>query len=162
MATGAASWTLTLEDEHALVQALRRLLHESGARGALLVDRAGQLLTEAGQRPAFDPVTFATLAAADFGANDQLARLLGETDFTMLFHQGQRESMVLADIAHRVILVVLFDASTTLGLVRLRIRSAVGELHGIVAVMADRGAQSGTPRPALLHDADDEIDRLFQ
>ncbi len=162
MATGASSWTLTLEDEHALVQALRRLLHESGARGALLVDRAGQLLTEAGERPAFDPVTFATLTAADFGANDQLARLLGETDFTMLFHQGERESMLLADIAQRVILVVLFDSSTTLGLVRLRIRSAVDELHGIVVAMADRGAQSGAPRPALLHDADDEIDRLFQ
>lgn len=161
MAISATSWTLTPEDELALRRGMERLLQESGAHSALLVDRGGQLLAQAGQRPAFDATTFATLTAADFSANDQLARLLGESDFTSLFHQGERESMLVADIARRAILVVLFDSRTTLGLVRLRLRPAAGELARIVHAMSARDAQAGAPR-AILAGADDEIDRLFQ
>ena len=161
MVISATSWTFTPEDEHALRQGMERLLQESSAHSALLVDRGGQLLVQAGDPPTFDATTFATLTAADFSANDQLARLLGETDFTSLFHQGERESLLLADIARRAILVVLFDARTTLGLVRLRLRPVVDDLARIVEAMASREADAGPSRP-ILAGADDEIDRLFQ
>ena len=161
MVISTTSWTLTPEDEHALRRGMERLLQESSAHCALLVDKGGQLLVQAGQRAAFDATTFATLTAADFSANDQLARLLGETDFSSLFHQGERESMLVSDVARRAILIVLFDARTTLGLVRLRLRPAVEELSHIVHAMAARDAQAGAPR-AILAGADEEIDRLFQ
>ena len=161
MVISAISWTLTPEDEEALRRGMERLLQESGAHSALLVDRGGQLLVQAGDRPAFDATTFATLTAADFSANDQLARLLGEADFTSLFHQGERESMLVSDIARRAILVVLFDSRTTLGLVRLRLRPVVEDLARVVDAMMARDAQAGAPRP-ILAGADDEIDRLFQ
>jgi predicted regulator of Ras-like GTPase activity (Roadblock/LC7/MglB family) len=141
---------------------MEKLLEESGAHGALLVDRAGQLLMGAGTPPGFDVTSFSTLAAADFSANDQLAQLLGETDFSSLFHQGERESMLLADIGGRAILVVMFDTSTTLGLVRLRLRSAVEALAALVHTMATRFADDHATRPALLAGAEDEIDQLFQ
>jgi predicted regulator of Ras-like GTPase activity (Roadblock/LC7/MglB family) len=162
MATGASSWTFTEDDENAIARLLQRFLHESGVRCALIVDRSGQLVTITGERPNFDATAFATLTAADFSANDQLARLIGETDFSTLFHQGERESMLLADIARRVILVALFDDRTTLGLVRLRLRATVEELTRLLEAIFARGAQAGDARPALLADADDEIDRLFQ
>lgn len=162
MVIGATSWTLTPGDEEALRRGMERLLRESSAHSALLVDRGGQLLVQAGERPAFDATSFATLTAADFSANDQLARLLGAPDFSSLFHQGERESMLLSDIAHRAILVVLFDSRTTLGLVRLRLRPAVEELALVVSGMVARDAASGASRPAILAGADDEIDRLFQ
>ena len=161
MVISAISWTLTPEDEEALRRGMDRLLQESGAHSAMLVDRGGQLLVQAGDRPAFDATTFATLTAADFSANDQLARLLGETDFTSLFHQGERESLLVSDIARRAILVVLFDSRTTLGLVRLRLRPVVEDLERVVEAMTARDAQAGAPRP-ILAGADEEIDRLFQ
>lgn len=161
MVISAISWTLTPEDEDALRRGMERLLQESAAHSAMLVDRGGQLLVLAGDRPAFDATTFATLTAADFSANDQLARLLGETDFTSLFHQGERESMLVADICRRAILVVLFDSRTTLGLVRLRLRPVVEDLARVVEAMMARDAQAGAPRP-ILAGADEEIDRLFQ
>ena len=161
MVISATSWALTPEDEDALRRGMERLLQESGAHSALLVDRGGQLLVQAGARPEFDATTFATLTAADFSANDQLARLLGEADFTSLFHQGERESMLVADIARRAILVVLFDSRTTLGLVRLRLRPVVEDLARVVDAMMARDAQAGAKRP-ILAGADDEIDRLFQ
>lgn len=160
---GATSWSLTEADHAAIGHVLQRFLFESSARCALVVDRSGQLITTAGDRPTFDVTAFATLTAADFSANDQLARLIGERDFNTLFHQGERESMLLADVARRVILVVLFDSRTTLGMVRLKMRGAVEELTRQFERMFSRqGSPPGGQGQPLLSDADDEIDRLFQ
>jgi predicted regulator of Ras-like GTPase activity (Roadblock/LC7/MglB family) len=162
MAAGASSWSFTEEDFGAITQSLQRFLYESNARCALLVDRTGQLVATVGEQPKFDPTAFATLTAADFSANDQLAKLIGETDFNSLFHQGEKESMYLADIARRVILVVLFDNRTTLGLVRLKMKQTVDELAQLFQQVFQR-AQSGQAGGAgLLAGAEDEIDKLFQ
>ena len=162
MPVGAASWSFTEDDFGAITQSLTKFLHDSNARCALIVDRTGQLVATVGETPAFDPTAFATLTAADFSANDQLARMLGEPEFGALFHQGERESMYLADIARRVILVVLFDTRTTLGLVKLRVRAAVLELN---SVFTDMFAREGRTAPkmdtGLVGEAEDEIDRLF-
>src|SRR5882724_13687456 len=107
---------------------MNALLKESNARCAILVDRAGQLLANTGEPLSFDPTAFASLTAADFSANDQLAKMIGEDEFASLFHQGEKESMYLADVARRVILVVLFDQRTTVGLVRLKVKQTVADL----------------------------------
>ncbi|HEU5174409.1 MAG TPA: roadblock/LC7 domain-containing protein [Gemmatimonadaceae bacterium] len=161
MPVGAASWSFTEGDFGAITQSLQRFLHESNARCALLVDRTGQLVATVGEQPTFDPTAFATLTAADFSANDQLAKLIGETDFNSLFHQGERESMYLADVARRVILVVIFDNRTTLGLVRLKLKPTIDELSRLFQQVFERGA-SGQAGPSILAGADDEIDKLFQ
>src|SRR5512140_1701337 len=138
MPVGAASWSFTEDDFGAITETLQRVLYESNARCALLVDRTGQLVATVGEQLNFDPTTFATLTAADFSANDQLARLIGETEFNSLFHQGEQESMYLVDIARRVILVVLFDNRTTLGLVRLKVKGTVEELARLFTAMFQR------------------------
>src|SRR4026209_1727250 len=162
MPVGAASWSFTEDDFAAITQSLQRFLHECNARCALLVDRSGQLVATVGEQPKFDPTAFATLAAADFSANDQLARLIGETDFNSLFHQGEKESMYLADVARRVILVVLFDNRTTLGLVRLKMKETVNELTRLCEQVFARPTEAQGGGPGLLSGADDEIDKMFQ
>jgi predicted regulator of Ras-like GTPase activity (Roadblock/LC7/MglB family) len=160
--SGASSWAIREDDARRIQVILGRFLAEAGARAALIVDRTGQTVATAGEPPAFDPTAFASLAAADFSANDQLARMLGEPEFGALFHQGQRESMYLADVARRVILVVLFDDRTTLGLVKLRARSAVGQLNQVFTDMLSRdGGAAPTVESGFGGDAADEIDRLF-
>ena len=161
MPVRAASWSFTEDDFGEITQSLQRFLHDSNARCALLVDRTGQLVATVGEKPTFDPTAFATLTAADFSANAQLARLIGETDFTTLFHQGEKESMYLSDVARRVILVVLFDNRTTLGLVRLKMKQAVDDLTELFTRVFARPAGEGTSTDVLAG-ADDEIDKLFQ
>ena len=162
MSSGASSWSFTEDDFGAITQSLQRFLYESNARCALLVDRTGQLVATVGEQPKFDPTAFATLTAADFSANDQLARLIGETDFNSLFHQGEKESMYLADVARRVILVVLFDNRTTLGLVRLKMKQSVDELTAIFQQVFERPQPGHGEGGGLLSGAEDEIDKLFQ
>jgi predicted regulator of Ras-like GTPase activity (Roadblock/LC7/MglB family) len=160
----AASWSFEEQDARRIDQLLQSFLYESQARCALLIDRTGQLITIAGERPAFDSTAFASLAAADFSANDQLASMIGEQEFSSLFHQGERESMYLADVAKRVILVVLFDDRATLGMIRIKVRNVVRDLSEIFSQLFQRLAAD--PRRnrlerAWIDEAEDEIDRLF-
>ncbi len=160
--SSAASWSFEERDAARIQAILRQLLAEANARTALLVDRTGQMVAMAGEAPTFDSAAFASLTAADFSANDQLARMLGEPEFGALFHQGERESLYLADVARRVILVVLFDNRTTLGLVKLRVRSVAGHLGALFHELFERRDR---PRPRVeagfLGEAEDEIDKLF-
>ena len=164
MSIGSSSWSLSEEDFHRIDAILQAFLYDSNARCTLLVDRTGQLVTTAGEKPDFDSVAFASLAAADFSANDQLASMIGETEFSSLFHQGEKESMYLADVARRVILVVLFDNRTTLGMIRIKTKAVVAQLTEVFRELFDRAA-SGRPAAQMESgfsaEAEDEIDRLF-
>ena len=159
---GASSWSFREEDSKAITDLMTGLLRETNVRSLLLVDRAGQIVANVGEAPQFDTQAFASLTAADFSANDQLAKMIGEHEFASLFHQGEKESMYLADVARRVILVALFDSRTTLGLVRLKVRSAVETLTRLFEEMFKR---AGTDAPKIEgfggKEAEDEIDKLF-
>ena len=159
--SGASTWSLGEADARRINAVLTAFIQEANVRTTLLVDRNGQMLAAAGEPPLFDHVAFASLTAADFSANDQLARMLGEAEFGALFHQGERESLYLADVARRVILVVLFDNRTTLGLVKLRVRRAVGDLSVVFEELFSRGGQATTVEAGFVVEAEDEIDRLF-
>jgi predicted regulator of Ras-like GTPase activity (Roadblock/LC7/MglB family) len=164
MAVGSSSWSFGEEDVQRIDGILQSFLYDSGARCTLLIDRTGQLVTTAGERPEFDSTAFASLAAADFSANDQLATMIGETEFSSLFHQGEKESMYLADVLRRVILVVLFDNRTTLGMIRIKVKAVVRDLSVVFGEMFERSAAAPAgPRveEGFADEAEDEIDRLF-
>ena len=161
MTAGAANWSFTQDDFAAITESLERFLRATNSRCALLVDRSGQLVTTVGEALGLDTTTFATLTAADYSANDQLARLVGENDFSSLFHQGEKESLYVADIARRLLLVIIFDSRTTVGLVRLRVKDEIEELTLLVDRVFSRGRNGAAPTGRLLQGADDEIDKLF-
>lgn len=156
----SATWSLTKMDVDAIASALDRLLQVSGAHSAMVVDRSGQLVTVAGRPVEFDTTSFATLAAADFSANDELAKLIGEADFSSLAHEGANESLYVADIAHRLLLVVLFDKQTTLAIVRMLAPGVAQELAVIFSAAASRD-ESQLPGLGVLRGAEREIDGLL-
>lgn len=152
--------SITREDSDALTDRLDVYVPAARARAALLVDRAGQLLASTGNIENLDIVTFATLASADFNANEQLARLVGETEFRTLLHRGEVLSVDLADVAGRAVLITLFDSSSTPGLVRHTAEPAARQLAEVLAEMVERKAGPDDAR-RLLAGAEDEIDKMF-
>ena len=161
MTVGTANWSFTQDDFTSITASLKRFLGDTNSRCALLVDRSGQLVTTVGEAPGLDTTAFATLTAADYSANDQLAKLVGENDFSSLFHQGEKDSIYVADVARRLLLVIIFDSRTTVGLVRLRMKDEIEELTLLVDRVFSRGRNSAASGGHLLEGADDEIDKLF-
>src|SRR5256714_12026611 len=161
MTAGTAKWAFTQDDLTATTDSLKRFLGETNSRCALLVDRSGQLVTSVGESLSLDTTAFATVTAADYSANDQLAKLVGENDFSSLFRQGEKESVYVADIARRVLLVIIFDSRTTVGLVRLRMKDEIDELTLLIDRVFSRGRDGDARGEHLLAGADEEIDKLF-
>jgi predicted regulator of Ras-like GTPase activity (Roadblock/LC7/MglB family) len=100
----------------------------------LLIDRSGQLIAHHGNTPeAIDVLSLSALTAANFGATAEIARMLGEEEFTLLFHKGKNENVYFSAIGEHVIMVTLFDDQTSLGLIRLQINKIIDELSKILS-----------------------------
>ncbi len=160
-----AEWAIFEEDYWSINNVLDDLLASSQASNIILIDRTGQLITQCGPDVEFDLTSFASLCAADFEANAALAELIGEDDFSTLYHQGARESMYLAKIERGVVLTVIFGQETTLGLVRLRVKRAVDELDNIIEGLYDklkyRNEEYDTFDNDFAEGVEAEIDNLF-
>lgn len=147
-------------------EGLETLRKESNAESILLIDKAGQLITSAGDITAMDISAFSSLSAADFAATSQLAMLIGENEFNTLFHQGKKLSMYVSVVSQSVILVVIFSQKTTLGLVRLKVNNTTRKLESIFSRIFDKlGTVSEEKEKEFGEDffkeADNEIDSLF-
>ena len=118
----------------ALLSILRKLLTDAYAKVVFLVDKNGVLLASAGDAVGFDTTSLASLAAGNIAATGGLANLIGEKEFSILFHEGERDNMHLSVVAERLILVVVFDRRSSVGLVRLRVRQATARLAAVMAV----------------------------
>jgi predicted regulator of Ras-like GTPase activity (Roadblock/LC7/MglB family) len=140
---------------------LQTFVVEAGARSAFLVDRHGRAVAAGGDREGVDQTSFASLAAADFDASDQLARLLGEREFTSLYHQGVHGSMYIADVAGTVLLAAVFDRTTTLGMVRLETREVTPRIRAILTELEARGPEARRLDAGWGDEAVTEIDRLL-
>ena len=142
---------------------LTGFIRETQVQCAILCDRTGRLLTSKGDTKGLDGITFASLCAGDFGASDQLAALLGETEFTSLYHHGADRSMFLADLAGTAILAVLFDNKTTLGMVRIKTRTVVPKFVTLFEELAARGPAGRLMQfeTGWANEAESAIDDLF-
>ena len=118
----------------ALLSILRKLLVDASAKVVFLVDKNGTLLASAGDAVGFDTTSLASLAAGNIAATGGLANLIGEKEFSILFHEGERDNMHLSVVAERLILVIVFDRRSSVGLVRLRVRQATARLTAVMAV----------------------------
>ena len=123
----------------ALLSALRKLLVDASAKVVFLVDKDGTLLASAGDAVGFDTTSLASLAAGNIAATGGLANLIGEKEFSILFHEGERDNMHLSIVAERLILVVVFDRRSSVGLVRLRVRQASTRFTSILAAALAAG-----------------------
>ena len=143
----------------ALLSILRKLLVEATAKVVFLVDKNGTLLASVGDAVGFDTTSLASLAAGNIAATGGLANLIGEKEFSILFHEGERDNMHLSVVAERLILVIVFDRRSSVGLVRLRVRQASARLTAVMAV-ALAANDSETEGVEELTEAD--IESLFK
>lgn len=150
------------EEFRRLQSIMRRILLESHAKVVFLVDKNGQLLCSVGEEGDYDTTALGSLAAGNIAASGGLARLIGEREFSILFHQGERDNMHISLIENRVILVVIFDARTPVGLVRLRVKKSNRDIISTLEEI-DARLEAATEEDMIFEEiTDEDIDRLFK
>ncbi|MEE8107129.1 MAG: roadblock/LC7 domain-containing protein [Planctomycetota bacterium] len=152
------------EDIQAIDSTLRDFIQRAKAKAALLVDKDGHLITKEGNTDKADVDTVSALVAGCFAATREMARILGEEEFTALFHQGRKDNLQLSLVGTRTILSVLFDDTTTIGMVRLYSAETGRKLTSLFkkvdsknrqAVRADRSKELDTFQAAAASSLDD-------
>jgi predicted regulator of Ras-like GTPase activity (Roadblock/LC7/MglB family) len=138
----------------------QRALH---AQLVLLIERSGQSVAFEGSASDIDLTALGSLVAANVAATDGLARLVGEPEFSILYHQGKNRNIHISSVSNRYCLVVVHDGSVGAGVVRLRVRHATAYLEEIFRLMARRagsGSEETNAQPRLDF-TDEDIDKLF-
>lgn len=143
-----------------ITQVCGRLVTEANARGVFVIDKNGQLIASSGDVDQFDETSLASLVAGEMAATGGLAKLIGEKDFSVLFHEGAKDNLHISLVGGRMILVVLFDRRSSLGLVRLRVKKTSEELARIFEALLERSRLPGAPS-AFSEITEEDIDNLF-
>lgn len=128
---------ITKKDLEKINHYLREMISSSFAQSVLLIDRSGQLIAHHGDDLNVDIPALSALTAANFGATAEIAKILGEEEFTLLFHKGKSENVYFTSIGEHVIMVTLFDDKTSLGLIRLQINKISDDLSKIFTQIFD-------------------------
>ena len=157
-----SQWAIHEEDSLRIQAVIDRLVSDSNSRSIYIVDKTGQLISQAGQTDGIDGTSLASLAAGCVAATGGLAQLFGEEEFPSHFHQGRRENLHISLVGQRIILMVVFDESSSLGLVRLRVKKASSQLSRILEEAQKRSEAEATKNAnPLAGITDEDIDQLF-
>ena len=154
------------EEFQKIDEELQRLFQQASAKVVFLVDKNGQLIASAGETREIDTTSLASLTAGNIAATGGIARLLGEKEFTILFHEGEKDNVHISLIGQRVILVVIFDKRSSLGLVRLRVKKASEALINIFNQITSKAEREKTEgrldESPFAEISDEDIDNLFK
>ena len=164
MFASQSSFVMYDEEFKRINTVIEKLLREANGKVIFLVDKNGQLIAATGETEHLDTTSLASLTAGNIAATGGLAKLIGEKEFSILFHEGERDNLHISIVGGRVILVVIFDQRSSLGLVRLRVKKGSEELSAIFADLAKKGEEAdknGTGQSPFAEITDDDIDNLF-
>lgn len=144
---------------HRLKDVLAKFRLDSAARVVFLVDKDGQEIASQGEVGNLDTTSLASLAAGNVAATGGMAQLIGEKEFPTLSHEGERESIHISVIG-RLLLIVVFDERSTLGLVKLRSRQISQELSTMITEITQvEFDDNDSPFAGI---TDEDIDSLFK
>ncbi|RAL20347.1 dynein regulation protein LC7 [Lujinxingia litoralis] len=157
-----SSQMVIYEEEHQqLTEICERLVRDALAKAIFIVDKDGQLVTATGETSGIDTTGLASLVAGSTAATGSLALMLGEEEFPVHFHEGKNKHLHVSVIGDTLILVVIFDERSSLGLVRLRVKRAYAEMADVIAAVAEKAKDGNKDMDIFGEITDDDIDSLF-
>jgi predicted regulator of Ras-like GTPase activity (Roadblock/LC7/MglB family) len=155
------------ETDHSRLRAiLARTQRDLRADLVLLIDRGGHQIAWEGPAQNIDLTALSSLAAANIAATDGLAQVVGEADFSIIYHQGKNRNIHISDVARRFSLVLVFDDAVSLGMVRWKVKRATAALDDLFRMLlrkheAKAGPTNASAGPVPPQFTDEEIDNLF-
>ncbi|HWP47008.1 MAG TPA: roadblock/LC7 domain-containing protein [Candidatus Limnocylindrales bacterium] len=130
---GSKITILSSEQYEAIKKCLGELYSKTKANAVLFADIAGQLIGERGDTSHINTTVLAALAAADFSATAEMAKLVGEeARFKLLFHEGEKNNVYLTNVGDEYFLIIIFQSNVALGMVRVYTKKAVEALDKII------------------------------
>jgi len=135
---------------------LGELYSKTRAKVVLFADMAGQIISERGDTAEMNTTVLSALAAGDFFATAEIAKLVGEGDrFKLHFHEGETKNIYLTNVGNQFFMIIIFDATVALGMVRVYTKKAV---ESLLSLIAEAEENVGTAAEDMI---DDDFGRLL-
>ena len=128
-------YTVELDEKQidSMEKILKKALIDIGVKNVLIIDLAGNILISLNDgKSKFDVYSLAALAAGNFGAVSEIAKIIGETDFSLLFHKGEKDSIHFTKVSENLLLLTIFGKDTSLGFVRLKVADAADKIQSLI------------------------------
>jgi predicted regulator of Ras-like GTPase activity (Roadblock/LC7/MglB family) len=128
-------YTVELDEKQfeAMENILAKELIAIGVQSLLLIDLAGNILISLNDGKArHDIYSLAALSAGNFGAVSEIAKIIGETDFSLLFHKGEKESIHFSRVEDNLLLITVFGKEVSLGFLRLKVAEAIKKITALL------------------------------
>jgi predicted regulator of Ras-like GTPase activity (Roadblock/LC7/MglB family) len=106
---------------------------DKGVGCVLLIDMAGNIianLDDGKKEP--DIYSLAALAAGNYGAVEAMANIIGEDDFSLLFHKGKDLNIHFKTLSNEFLLISIFANVLSLGFLRLIVAEAAEKISFIL------------------------------
>jgi predicted regulator of Ras-like GTPase activity (Roadblock/LC7/MglB family) len=154
-------FVLYKEDIDRINKILSHLITESASAYVLLINKDGNLISQVGFSPNINVTSLAALAAGSFASTKAIATLIGETEFSVMFHQGEKENIHISLVDEDVIMVLIFDDRTNLGLVKMIAGQAKAKLGMALKDVKNNGIPDVMPDLMAGEQVSDKLDLLF-
>jgi predicted regulator of Ras-like GTPase activity (Roadblock/LC7/MglB family) len=132
---------LSVDDQVAIENLLKDFLGKSEAQWTAVVDKGGNLFAEIGDIGTLDMSILSALAAGSFAATRELAKRLGEQEFTALYHEGSHISILMTALNFDCLLLTVFSEKTNIGLVRFYAQQTTDGLNAALSHASEAEAQ---------------------
>ncbi len=127
------SYTFNKEQINGIDKILQEDLIEEGVHSVVLIDMAGNIISDLDNgKKKHDVYSLAALAAGNFGAVSTMAKMIGEEDFSLLFHKGDEESIHFSKVMEDFLLITIFGSDMSLGFMRLKVNESIGKITKIL------------------------------
>lgn len=118
---------------NAIDNVIKTNLIKAGLDDVIFMDMAGNTIAKHDNgKSHLDSTAFAALAAGNFAAVDAMAKLVGESEFSLLFHKGEKSSIHFSKVSDDTLLIAMFNKDISLGLVRLKVAETIKGINDIL------------------------------
>lgn len=129
-------YSLSEETISTIVQQMQRLLENTNARCALLVDKSGYIIASEGSFSYLPAEDMGAIAAGSVAALGTLVNIANSNEMTIDFHSKGIDAIYFVLLNNRVFLSILYDSSIT----KKKIRDASKVFVRIVQPLLDQDA----------------------
>jgi predicted regulator of Ras-like GTPase activity (Roadblock/LC7/MglB family) len=128
----------------AISEVISELATKTRARTIIFADMNGHPITQRGTVTDIDIANLSALAAGDFSATAEIAKIIGEKEqFKFIFHEGEKFNAYLSNVGQHFLLILIFDSKTALGMIRIYTKRAIATLADVL-VLADKSTAAAS------------------
>ncbi len=153
---------MTKDTSNSYRKKLDVLVDRSGALTALLITKEGNCFAETGDTSFLNTTAMAALIAGMFSATREVARMVGERQFSILLQQGENRHIHISLITNQVMMVIVFEDYQRIGRVRHEARRIGSEITELI-LMNQNSSETGSDIsvPEFKEYALNLIDQIF-